>query len=133
MSKSRWAMFISILLVGLPVSGFTVPIVCFPDRAPELTDHARVVLKSQASIGYKVRPAHAQIVAARITGPTPHHVEGDVAWRTLFGVPAGTDRVTTRDMTFNMDYGRILTAWAMLALVEAALLALLVRLILVLP
>lgn len=77
-------------MAALAIAAFGVPILLFEDRAdPEVSQEAVRRLKTQATIGYEIRPLFHQVTDAHMTGPTPDHVEGTVVWRTLFGVPVG--------------------------------------------
>ena len=43
--------------------------------------------RSEAAQWLKLRPLHTQVVAVRATDADPYAIEGEVIWRTLFGVP----------------------------------------------
>lgn len=116
----RDVQFILVAMLGLIVGAVAVPTLYYQDRAePSVSDEALRRLKTQETLGYEIHPLFLQVAGARMTGPTPDHVEGTVVWRTLFGVDVG--------QRYDLDVGRWLAVWTAFLLAEFALGAYAVR------
>ena len=109
-------------MLGLSFAAFAIPILVFPDQAPEVSKEALRRLRTQAAAGVEIAwLLSPQVVDARMVGPTPYHVEGRVVWRSLFGVVVGETTVTQHQSSYRWDTGKLALVWAVFLVTETLL------------
>lgn len=87
---------------------------------PCATEAARR-LKGQARARFDFPIGWAQVVEARLAGPTPDHAEGTVIFRAPFGVPVAEIRLYDQSDRYDYQLANWPLAWGAFLLAEGAL------------
>ena len=112
--------FAAMLAIGLLAFGMG-PLLYRDQHDPAVPPEAIRRLKTQIAVPYDVRPAILQITEAHMAGPTPDHVEGTAAWRTLFGIVIGSPQHTLSHQHYDLQVTAWILIWGLFLLVEGGL------------
>jgi hypothetical protein len=112
----------------IAVLAFAIPFLAFDDDDSGLSSRQRAGLLTEARHWSDIPPLHLQITRVdRVPDTEDGLATGVVTWRTVFGVAYGETHFAEGQASSEWDVERGITAWALLAGVEALLVVVGVR------